>query len=318
MKKFIALVMAFVLCLSVFAGCASGTAEKSKKEKFKITVSIYPVYDWMKNITQDAEDVELNLLVGNGTDMHSYQPTADDMVGIAESDMFVYVGGESDKWVGDAMNGIIQPDKTEAVSLLDALGDRAKTEEAVEGMQREDEEDEEEAADEHIWLSLKNAEALCKALCDKLQKADEKNADVYSKNTEDYTEKLKKLDAAYTEALSSKKHDTLLFADRFPFRYFVDDYNLKYYAAFAGCSAESEASFETVAFLSDKLRELSLPAVLTIDGSDQKIAKTVVETSGSDASILTLNSMQSETADSGDTYLSVMESNLEILKKALL
>ena len=317
MKKMIALVLALVLCLSVFAGCAAGGADKSETGEFKITVSIFPLYDWVKNLTRDAENVELSLLVGNGTDMHSYQPTADDMVGIANSDMFVYVGGESDKWVDDAMNGIINPDKTEVVNLLDVLGDRAKTEEAVEGMQKEAEE-EEDAADEHIWLSLKNAEALCESLGEKLRKADAANAETYRKNTEAYTEKLKKLDASYIDALSAKKYDTLLFADRFPFRYLVDDYGLKYYAAFAGCSAESEASFETVAFLSDKLRELSLPAVMTIDGSDQKISKTVLQTSGCEAEILTLDSMQSKSADSGDTYLSVMESNLEVLKKALL
>ena len=317
MKKIIALIVALVLCLSVFAGCASDKTEKTENGKFKITVSIYPLYDWMKNLTRDAENVELNLLVGNGTDMHSYQPTADDMVGIAGSDMFVYVGGESDKWVDDAMNGIISTDKTEVVNLLEALGDKVKTEEAVEGMQTEEEE-EEEAADEHIWLSLKNAEELCQSLGDRLQKSDAKNAEVYRKNTESYSAELKALDASYADALSAKKNDTLLFADRFPFRYLTDDYHLKYYAAFAGCSAESEASFETVAFLSDKLRELALPAIITIDGSDQKIAKTVKETSGCDVSILTLNSMQSETADSGDTYLSVMESNLEVLKKALL
>ena len=317
MKKLIALVLALVLCLSVLAGCAAGNAGKTETGKFKITVSIYPLYDWVKNLTHDAENVELSLLVDNGTDMHSYQPTADDMVGIADSDMFVYVGGESDKWVDDAMNGIIQPDKTEVVNLLDALGDRAKTEESVEGMQKEAEE-EEEAADEHIWLSLKNAETLCESLSEKLQQADAANAETYKKNTESYTEELKKLDASYMEALSAKKYDTLLFADRFPFRYLVDDYGLKYYAAFAGCSAESEASFETVAFLSDKLRELSLPAIITIDGSDKKIAETVLKTSGCKAEILTLDSMQSATADCGETYLSVMESNLEALKKALL
>ena len=317
MKKTIALVLALVICLSVFAGCDSSAPDKVENGKFKITVSIYPLFDWLRNLTKDAENVELDLLVGNGTDMHSYQPTADDMVGIAESDMFVYVGGESDKWVDDAMNTIINTEQTEVVGLLSVLGDKAKTEETVEGMQAEAEE-EEKAADEHIWLSLKNASFLCQSLGNTLGKADAANAEVYKKNTDSYVAALNVLDKTYTDSLAVKRYDTLIFADRFPFRYLVDDYDIRYYAAFAGCSAESEASFETVAFLSDKLSELALPAVMTIDGSDRKIAKTVVDTSGTGAEILTLDSMQSETLDSGDTYLAVMEENLAVLKKALL
>ena len=306
MKRVLSLLLVVLLAFSALTGCAASGETQQDSGKYTIIAAVYPVYDWLKNITDGAENVEVELLVYGGADLHSYQPTADDMVRISHSDMFVYVGGVSDAWVGDAMNSIVSRDKTDVVDLLTVLGDKVKEEEEEEG-----------AKDEHVWLSLRNAEALCKGLSKSLEQHNEANAALYRKNTDAYLKKLDALDKRYSEALYDRKYDTLLFADRFPFRYLTDDYDIRYYAAFAGCSAESEASFETVAFLSQKLNELKLPAVITIDGSDQKIAKTVLSTAGSDAEILTLDSMQSVKTD-GDSYLSVMESNLEVLKKALL
>ena len=317
MKRVLSLLLVVLLAFSALTGCAASGETQQDSGKYTIIAAVYPVYDWLKNITDGAENVEVELLVDGGADLHSYQPTADDMVRISHSDMFVYVGGVSDAWVGDAMNSIVSRDKTDVVDLLTVLGDKVKEEEEVEGMQPEEEEEEEGAKDEHVWLSLRNVEALCKGLSKSLEQHNEANAALYRKNTDAYLKKLDALDKRYSEALYDRKYDTLLFADRFPFRYLTDDYDIRYYAAFAGCSAESEASFETVAFLSQKLNELKLPAVITIDGSDQKIAKTVLSTAGSDAEILTLDSMQSVKTD-GDSYLSVMESNLEVLKKALL
>ncbi|MER2081344.1 MAG: metal ABC transporter substrate-binding protein [Ruminococcus sp.] len=317
MKRVLSLLLVVLLAFSALTGCAASGETQQDSGKYTIIAAVYPVYDWLKNITDGAENVEVELLVDGGADLHSYQPTADDMVRISHSDMFVYVGGVSDAWVGDAMNSIVSRDKTDVVDLLTLLGDKVKEEEEVEGMQPEEEEEEEGAKDEHVWLSLRNAEALCKGLSKSLEQHNEANAALYRKNTDAYLKKLDALDKRYSEALYDRKYDTLLFADRFPFRYLTDDYDIRYYAAFAGCSAESEASFETVAFLSQKLNELKLPAVITIDGSDQKIAKTVLSTADSDAEILTLDSMQSAKTD-GDSYLSVMESNLEVLKKALL
>ena len=237
--------------------------------------------------------------------------------------MFIYVGGESDKWVDDALKGAVNKDMV-VVNLLDLLGSKVKQEETVEGMQAEEEEGEgedEAEYDEHVWLSLKNAASLCGQISDKLCEADPENKDLFSKNTEDYLKKLNELDAKYSSVREDAKYTTLLFADRFPFRYLTDDYKLNYYAAFTGCSAESEASFETVAFLAKKLSELKLPAVMTIDESDKKIAKTVVETSDQkDTPILEMNSMQSVTEKDvldGATYLGIMESNLEVLTKAI-
>lgn len=321
MKRIVSVILVLLLALSVFAGCSGNGG--SNDGKLSIVTTIFPEYDWVKNITNGAEDVEITLLLDSGADLHSYQPTADDIVKISNCDVFIYVGGESDKWVDDALKTSVNKNKT-VINLLDILGSKAKEEEAVEGMQANEEEGEEEEGaefDEHVWLSLKNSSILCEKISGMLGEADSKNSDLFKKNTEEYTNKLDELDKKYQAVRDSAKYDTLIFADRFPFRYLVDDYNLKYYAAFSGCSAESEASFETVAFLANKLDELKLPAVMKIDKSDGKIAKTVIETSNQkNTQILEMNSMQSTTSkdiEDGATYLGIMESNLDVLSKAI-
>lgn len=312
MKRLIAILLSAVLLLSALAGC-SGTVKNG--DKIKIIATIFPVYDWVKNITKDVDNVEVSLLIDSGVDMHNFQPTAEDIVNISSCDMFVYVGGESDKWTDDALATAVNKDLT-AVNLLESLGSAAKEEEVVEGMEEDDEEDEVEY-DEHVWLSLKNAAALCQTISDKLCEKDTVNKAAYEKNAENYLASLSELDSKYAEALKSAKNDTMIFADRFPFRYLTDDYHLKYYAAFLGCSAESEASFKTLVFLAKQLDTLQLGKLITIDGSDQKIAKAVIDTAKSNSvQILTLNSMQSAVAE-GDTYLSIMESNLGVLQNAL-
>ena len=325
MKRFLALILAVIMAATIFGGCSSAPAKDDGK--LNIVTTIFPEYDWVSNITSGAEDVNITLLLENGADMHSYQPTAEDIVKISSCDVFIYVGGESDKWVDDALKGATNKEMT-VINLLDILGTKAKEEETVEGMQAEHEEkdgieetEEEVELDEHVWLSLKNASMLCGKISDKLSEKDAKNKELYSKNTENYLKKLNELDARYKTVRDSAKYDTLIFADRFPFRYLIDDYNLKYYAAFSGCSAESEASFETVAFLAKKLDELKLPALMKIDGSDGKIANTVLQTSNQkNAQILELDSMQSvnkKDIEEGKTYLSIMESNLAVFTQAV-
>lgn len=339
-------VLMSALMLTACAGQGSAGAESSSG-KISIVTTIFPEYDWVMQILGDkAADAEVTMLLDNGVDLHSYQPTADDILKIANCDLFIYVGGESDGWVEDALAEAVNKDMI-VINLLEVLGDSVKEEEVVEGMQEEDEhdhdhhhddedgdhdadedhdhdheeEEEEVEYDEHVWLSLRNASVLCDAITDALAKADVDNASVYQTNNEAYKAQLAALDEQYKEAVSGASFDTLLFGDRFPFRYLTDDYNLNYYAAFVGCSAESEASFETIVFLADKTDELGLNAILTIETSDQKIAQTIRDnTADKDQQIYALDSMQSTTSadvESGVTYLSIMTANLEILKKAL-
>ena len=534
MKKIFALLLALLMLVGVLAGCASGqtnndtkpetepaasantdanaepAAEKAPEKSLKIVTTIFPEYDWVREVLGDkAENDELTMLLDNGVDLHSYQPTADDIVKISDCDLFIYVGGESDGWVDDALKNATNKNM-KVINLLDVLGDSVKTEEVVEGMQEtehdhdhskevstfeddevqdrslsdwagdwqsaypfaldgtlddafaamaeegemtaeeyktyyqngyktdianidiegdhieftyedgkkvgsdykyvgyyiqnwstgtkaamyrfeaedkdsgapvyiefndhmiepvaaehfhirmsnesfdaivdpenswptffpadmtgeeicehmeghghdEDEDHEhEEEKDEHVWLSLKNAEVLVNAISKSLQEIDPDNKDTYAANASAYIEKLSALDADYQAAVDAASNKTVLFGDRFPFRYMVDDYGLSYYAAFVGCSAETEASFETISFLAKKVDELKLPCVLTIEGAQHKIAETIVQnTAEKNQKVLTMDSMQSTTSKdvaNGTTYLSVMEQNLSVLKEAL-
>ena len=321
MKKTVSLLLCLTLLPGLLSGCGSRPADSDGR--LRVVATIFPAYDWLREIIGDKTDaVELTLLLDNGTDLHSYQPTADDMIRVSTCDLFVYVGGESDEWVEDALKEAVNPDMV-VVNLLDALGDAAKEEEVVEGMQTDEEEDGEEEAeyDEHVWLSLKNAALFCGVLADALGALDPANQSTYAANAAAYTDRLMALDARYTAAVGEAAVRTVLFGDRFPFRYLTDDYGLAYYAAFVGCSAETEASFETVAFLARKVDELGLHAVLTIESGDGRLARTIVEnTAAQSARILQMDSLQSVTAQAlaeGASYLGAMESNLEILKQAL-
>ena len=374
-KRVIMLTALAVAVCGIFAGCSkTGTETKSStksvtsatssaaasstastkseaktddaNKKFSVVCTIFPEYDWIRQLVGDKKDnYEITYLLDKGVDLHSYQPTAEDIAKIANCDLFVYVGGESDGWVNDALKES-KNDKMQVVNLLETLGKNVKPEEVVEGMQEEDEHDhdhddkdhddkdhdhedadhdhdheEETEYDEHVWLSLRNATALVNTLAEKLQTIDPENKDYYATTAADYTAKLGDLDSRYLATIKKAKVKTVLFGDRFPFRYLVDDYGLKYYAAFVGCSAETEASFETVAFLAKKTDDLKLKSVLVIENSDQKIAKKIVETTKDKSqNIVVLNSMQSITNEdiaNGATYLSIMESNLKALASAL-
>lgn len=321
MKKILALLLALWIPAAVLSGCAPQD-DSAASNKLNIVTTIFPAYDWVREILGDETDrAEITTLLDSGVDLHSYQPTVDDIVKISDCDLFLYVGGESDGWVDDALKNAPNKDR-KVIRLLDVLGDSAKAEETVEGMQEEEHDHEEEAEyDEHIWLSLKNAQVLVAAISEALQETDPARKNTYAANAAAYAEKLSALDGEYRAAVDSGKYKTLLFGDRFPFRYLADDYGLDYYAAFPGCSAETEASFETVSFLAGKMDALGLPCVLTIEGTQHKIAETIVQnTAQKNQQVLTMDSMQAVTANdaaSGVSYLSIMEKNLSVLKKAL-
>lgn len=317
MKKLFALLMALVLaCSFLTAACEAATP-------LRIVCTTFPQYDWTRQLLGDrADDVELTLLLDNGIDLHNYQPTADDIIKIARSDLFIYVGGESDAWVNDLLE-TSQNSHVKALSMLACVD--AKEEEAVEGMQEEAHEcghaHHEAEYDEHVWLSLRNAQTITRAIADALCEADPAHAETYRANANAYIAQLAELDAQYADMVRHAARTTILFADRFPFRYLADDYGLTYYAAFAGCSAETEASFKTIAFLAKKVDELNLPAVLAIEGGNHAIAETVVaSTQAKNQVILSMNSLQSMTeadVQRGESYLSVMTQNLAILTQAL-
>ena len=324
-----------VLSISIpFAGIHTAEAKTTENtdKKLNIATTIFPEYDWTRNILGNREaDVNLTMLLDNGTDLHSFQPAVKDIMKVSSCDLLIYVGGESDQWIEDALESAQNKDM-KTINLMEVLGDTIKEEETVEGMQdseheygHEDEhahegEDEKEY-DEHVWTSMRNAEVICDAIAETLEEMDPENKEIYQSNAETYKEKLSALDEAYQETVNNANQKTLVFADRFPFRYLVDDYDLSYYAAFSGCSAESEASFKTVTFLAGKVDELGVKSVLTMEKSDDRIAQTVIEnTKAKDQKILQLNSMQSITSEEiadGATYLSVMEDNLGVLKEAL-
>ena len=338
LKKIVAgLTILLTLTTSIFA-----KAKKTEKNnKVKVVTTIFPEYDWAREIIGDTNSAELTLLLGNGVDLHSYQPSIQDIAKISTADIFIYVGGESDGWVKDALKNA-KNKNMKVINLLETLGDKVKAEEVKEGMQAEEEEehehhhhdeaeehhhhhhddDEDEIEyDEHVWLSLRNAKILSAEIAAALCEKDTANAASYKANLSAYSAKLDAIDAKYAVAVKAAGKKTILFGDRFPFRYLVDDYGLDYYAAFVGCSAETEASFETVIFLAKKVDELGLNSVLIIESGDGKIARTIIQnTKKKNAKVLTLDSIQSTTAKqaaSGTTYLSIMEANLAILSEAL-
>ncbi len=326
MKK----IISFFLTLCLLACTATllfacKTNRDQQSDKVTVVTTIFPIYDWVKNV--GGEHVDAVLLVDNGSDLHSFQPTVKDIATIARCDLFVYVGGESDGWVHDALKTTGAP----ALNLLEALGEKALVEELPEGAEEEEhhheqgdedhEDGEEEEYDEHVWLSIKNASHLVGSIGERLQTIDSEHFEEYKQNVQRYQAELSVLDAQYAQAVSKAPYKTLLFGDRFPFRYLADDYDIEVFAAFSGCSAESEASFETIVFLANKLDELDLPAIVKLESSDGKIANTIKQNStGKDQAVVTLDSMQSTTlfqANAGKNYMQTMQQNLIALSQAL-
>ncbi len=324
-NKLIYAISVLLLTVLLFSSCSNDIAGS---DKIKIVCTTFPQYDWVREIIgEKIDDYQITLLASKGIDLHNYQPSAEDIAKISNSDLFIYNGGISDKWVDSVIKEAINKD-VKVINLIEVLGDKVKIEELVEGMEPDEHEDEddhddhdEDEIDEHVWLSLRNAQIFVNEIKNKLINIDNKNSEVFTKNSNDYIKKLSELDTEYQKAVELAKTKTILFADRFPFRYMVDDYGLSYYAAFTGCSAETEASFETIAFLSRKTDELKLLSVLVIENSNDKLADTIINnTTTKNQKILVMDSLQSVTEkkiNEGYNYLSAMKNNLEVLKEAL-
>ena len=371
MKKYIGIGLGILMVMMMVLGCAkkesggsvseaesSSTAVKSSSaetKKISVVTTIFPAYDWVKQVVGDNKNVEITFLIDKGVDLHSYQASAEDIAKITDSDLFVYVGGESDEWAEDIIK---ENPNLKYISMVDSIGEAALAEELVEGMQEEEHEhahegeehahegeehahegeehahegeehahegeehahehDGEEAIDEHVWLSIKNAKTVVAAIEHQLSEIDADNKASYEKNANDYIAKLDELDKEYKDTLSSIENKTILVGDRFPFRYLVNEYGINYYAAFLGCDAGSEASFETVKFLANKMDELNMSKIFIIDGSKGDLAKTIVDnTKDKNATVLMLDSMQSTKSSDNANYIDIMRKNLEVLKEAL-
>ena len=325
-----------VLCLTLLSGCTGPTT--AEQDENVILCTTFAAYDWVREILGDTDTFTCRMLVDNGVDLHSYQPSAQDIMKIADCRMLVYVGGESDTWVSDALAESGNKDIV-AISLLDLVGDRALNEvelEGVEGHHHHDHDDEDhdhdehgheaeitdhdDHYDEHVWLSLKNAIVCTETLADAITKLDSCNSQKYAANAKTYTGKLEALDADYQTMRDTATQTTILIGDRFPFLYLAEDYDIHYFAAYSGCSADVEASVHTVTYLTEKLQEYKLPAIYVVDNGTDSLARTIAESADMTPEILHLSSMQSVTKEDiqkGCTYLSYMEENLQMLKEGL-
>lgn len=324
--KITAVLLALCALLVCLASCGGQDEPSGNDEKKpEIICTAFAPYDWVRTVLGErSENYTVRMLSGNGADMHSYQPTAEDMKSIGDAAMFIYIGGESEKWVADVQKNV-GTEKTVFVNLTDALGSAVLEEEtALEGSADEHEHEHDGADDneydEHIWLSVKNAEKLTVYIAAELAKLDPDGKSVYDANAKEYLLKLAALDAEYKKAVQNASRSTVIFADRFPFLYLMKDYGINYCAAFAGCSAESEASFKTISALSRAADEAKTDTIIITETSDGAVADAVISgMTNKGCKKAVMNSMQSvKTAEAAsETYIGIMTNNLASLKQAL-
>lgn len=314
-------ILPVALMVVTFLLTACGSGDLSDKYNKKVVCTSFAAYDWTRNIIGDVEGFDIIYLTKSGVDLHSFTPTTRDLVDISTADLVIYIGGPSDMWVLDATKNKVNP-RQQVLALMDILSDKVVEEELVEGMTEEEEEEEEEIEyDEHVWLSLENAMLSSDRICSALSEIDSENAASLASNNERYQNELASLRESYLTKVAAKEKNTILVCDRFPFRYMFDELSLEYYAAFPGCSAESEAVFDTIVFLSNKIDELGLSSICVLEGSNQEISRVVIDNANTkNVEVLTLNSLQSISQtdiEDGVSYLSLMEENLDTILKLL-
>jgi zinc transport system substrate-binding protein len=325
MKPFVFVLVIFILSAALFSGCSADERERetpSDSQKINIICTTFPPYDWTRTIIGDAnaDKFELTMLLDGRVDLHSYHPSVRDIARVKECDVFIFIGGESDGWVNEILNEA-NPDML-LLNLTEIFGGPAAYYDHNHEDCGEDHDHEHPRQnDEHIWLSLRNADLLCAEIARLLSELDPGSAQDYMDHYQAYSTKLSALDVEYRAAADAARAAALVFADRFPFHYLLSDYGLNHYAAFQGCSAETEASFVTIITLANRVNQYGLHTILVTESSNQSIAKTVIrETRDKNQQILILDSMQSITAKeaaNGAAYLSIMENNLAVLKEAL-
>ena len=308
LKRIISAMLVFS-CL-IFVSCEK---EQNDDGRLSIVATNFALYDFAKNVCGDEADVIM--LLPTGTDAHNFEATLGDIDKIESSDLFIHTGGESEDWVDDIFASFDSIGVTvNSICASDAV--ETYTEEITDGMQTDGEE--EQGIDEHVWTSIPNAVKIIEKIRDELSALSPESAEIFSDNAEGYINELEAIDAEIETCVNTAKRRTVIFADRFPFRYFTERYSLEYYAAFSGCTSNTEPTLATLNFLIEKVREENIPAVLTIELSDKKCAETVAKETGCD--ILQLNSAHNVTEEefeSGITYADLMRENLEVLKIVL-
>lgn len=316
-KKIAAAIVSLVLLLTTLCSCSEKRSENDSSadgSKISVVSTIFASYDFTRQIGGD--NIELTMLLKPGMESHDYDPTPKDIINIRNADLFIYVGGESDEWVNDILESNEQKPK-KVISLMSCVDN--VQEETVEGMETEEENSDGKAEyDEHVWTSPKNAVIITKKISEALKELDKENAPKFEKNTVDYCTRLSSLDNEFKNVVANAKRKTLIFGDRFPFRYFVDEYELKYYAAFPGCASESEPSASTVSFLIEKVREEKIPVVFTIEFSSGKVADVICESTDAKKRMFhSCHNITQEEFNDGVTYIELMNENLKNLKEAL-
>lgn len=323
-NKYLSILAGIVLLTTtLLSACSKNDTEATKRKeegkdnKISVVTTTFPQYDFIRQIAGDQ--VKLKMLLSPGAESHSYEPTPQDILEVQKSDLFVYVGGDSDQWVNEILQSM-DKEKINILTLMDCV--TLVEEEAVEGMEAEEEEatEEEEGPemDEHVWTSPKNAVLIVQKLCDSLCEIDPDHSEYFKTNTKSYIEKLNQLDLEFQEVMKQAVRKEIVVGDRFPFRYFADAYDLSYYAAFPGCSTDTEASAATVAFLIDKVKKDKIPVVFHIELSNEQMCDNICEATGAKKELLNaVHNISKKDFDAGVTYIDLMEHNVEVLKEAL-
>lgn len=320
-KKIMWSILLFVILFASVYIILTAKKDEKSEEKYtqKIVVSNFASYDFLRAIVGEKEDVEIKFILGPGKDSHSYEPTAQDLIDIQNADLFVYIGGKMEEW---ALKAIDSMNKEKLNAFCIANDVELAEEKEIDGVEEHDEEHEHEegAFDEHIWTSPKNAKLMVRALCNEIIKIDEKNASIYSKNAENYIKEIEKVDEEIRNIVNNKVRDRLLFGDKMPMQYFVDYYGLKVSAAFSGCSTDAEPSGKTIAYLISIAKEEKIPVILYIELNTGKVAQTIASEVGNDCTamkIQTLHNIEKDDFENGETWVTLMKRNAEVLKEAL-
>ncbi len=309
-KKIAAAVMCgTLLCVSLCSCSAMDNLKGKDNEKLSIVTTIFPSYDFARQLC--GTNADITMLLKPGQESHTYEPTAQDIMAIQECDLFIYVGGENDSWVEDILESFDEP--VETIAMTDCVGLIEEVHDEADGHDHDEHE-----TDEHVWTSPKNAMAISGEIAEKLCEIDEKNEKYYKESLDKYLRELESLDNDIRSVVEGGKRKTLIFGDRFPFAYFANEYGLTCYAAFQGCSSETEPSPKVLAELIEKVEAEDIPAVLYIEFSAQTVADSIAEQTGCKSLLLHSchNVTEKEIAD-GATYVSLMRQNIETLKEAL-